>query len=68
MAKLCKLAKKEYLKEHADEYGRYVIHAHFLCTKCGRAANIKSAVCKPLKLEHKINEDKKLISKKQKEE
>lgn len=64
MAKLCKLAKKDYLKNHAEEYGRYVIHAHFLCTKCGRASNVKSLVCKPQKLEHQKEEHKKLVSKK----
>ena len=53
MAKLCKIVKKDFLKKHEEEYEQHIVGATYWCTKCGRAANSKSVLCKPKKIEAK---------------
>jgi len=48
--KICKLAKKEYLKNSLKKYSRLVKDAGFVCTKCGHVAADKNYLCKPIEL------------------
>lgn len=48
--KMCKLCKKGVLKDNFDEYAKLVGNAKFICTKCGRAADNKSNLCKVKKV------------------
>ena len=50
MAKpLCELKKS--LKADAKAYTLLIRHPTHLCRKCGRAANDKRLLCKPMKLD-----------------
>jgi hypothetical protein len=46
---MCKLRKK-VLKDDPASYISLVEDPHFLCRKCGRVANNRKNLCKPLKL------------------
>jgi Fe2+ or Zn2+ uptake regulation protein len=46
---MCKLRKK-VLDDDPEAYMELVNDPHFLCTKCGRVANSKKNICKPVKL------------------
>jgi len=49
MAKtLCKI--KKLLKEDPSSYVGFVQKPKFVCRSCGRVANQKGLVCKPLKI------------------
>lgn len=49
MAKtLCKI--KKLLKEDPSQYIEHVRKPKFICRSCGRVANQKSLLCKPLKI------------------
>jgi hypothetical protein len=44
--KLCKLAKKDYLKENLEAYKTLVVNPRFICKKCGRVSNADNRLCK----------------------
>jgi hypothetical protein len=46
---MCKLRKK-VLQDDPESYIKLLKEPHFLCKKCGRVANNKKNICKPLKL------------------
>ncbi len=46
---MCK-AKKKVLNENPEAYMKLVNDPRFLCAKCGRVANSKKNICKPVKL------------------
>ncbi len=46
---LCKLSKKDFLKEHLSEYIKLVKNATSVCKKCGRVARDAKKLCKPEK-------------------
>lgn len=48
--KMCKLCKKDAPKDNFEEYAKVVGEAKFICTKCGRAADNKSNLCKAKKV------------------
>ncbi len=48
--KFCKLTKKKYLKTNLKEYMELVKNPKFVCLKCGRVANDKKFLCKPVEL------------------
>ena len=48
--KLCKLAKKEFMNKNLKEYLELVKSPQFVCTKCGRVAEGKKYLCKPVEL------------------
>lgn len=45
---LCKLVKKDYVKEHFPDYQALVADPEYICKKCGRAAKDDASLCKPL--------------------
>lgn len=45
--KLCKLVKKDILKEDLEGYIKLIKKPTHVCDKCGRAANEKKALCNP---------------------
>lgn len=45
---LCKLVKKDYIKEHFSDYQALVSDPEYICKKCGRAAKDAVSLCKPL--------------------
>lgn len=47
---LCKLAKKDYLKNHMKEYQALVSDGEYVCKKCGRVAKNKRSLCSPARL------------------
>ena len=49
--KLCKLAKKKYLKSNLNKYLELVKNPKFACQKCGRVANNKKLLCKAVELD-----------------
>jgi hypothetical protein len=55
--KLCKLVKEDYLDDNFKAYVKYVKKPQYVCKKCGRAAEDKDMLCKPLKIKDK-NKDK----------
>lgn len=50
-SKLCKLVKKDYLKENLKLYSELVKDPKYICTKCGRVAADAKYLCKPDELE-----------------
>jgi hypothetical protein len=48
---LCKLVKKDFLKDHFKEYKALVKEPEYICKKCGRLAKDKRSLCKPVRLE-----------------
>jgi len=48
--KLCKLVKKKHLKSNFNEYLKLVNNPKYVCQKCGRSANNKKLLCKPIEL------------------
>lgn len=44
--KICKLAKKTFLKENTEIYKSLIIKPTHFCKKCGRVANQKLMLCK----------------------
>lgn len=46
---LCKMKKK--VEKSFDSYVYLVNDPHYICTKCGRAANRKKNLCDPRKIE-----------------
>lgn len=47
---LCKLIKKDFQKEHFEQYKDMVREPEFVCKKCGRVAREANNLCKPEKL------------------
>ncbi|WP_192929724.1 hypothetical protein [Alkaliphilus serpentinus] len=43
--KLCKLVKKDFLKDDLKEYVKLVNKPQYICDKCGRVANDKKNLC-----------------------
>lgn len=52
---LCKLVKKDHLEKHFAEYEELVVNPEYICRKCGRAANDKKSLCKPVPIGKKEN-------------
>ena len=48
--KICKLAKKEYLRSNLKEYSKLVKDPCCVCMKCGHVAKDKKYLCKPVEL------------------
>ena len=48
--KMCKIGKKEIIKEHIEEFKKVVKNPAFLCRKCGRVADKEERLCKPLEI------------------
>ncbi len=48
--KICKLVKKDIIKESPETFLKIVLNATFYCEKCGRVANNPEYLCKPVKL------------------
>lgn len=48
--KLCKLAKKNYLTKHMEEYKLLTLEPAYICGKCGRTAKDKKNLHKPVEL------------------
>lgn len=44
---MCKLVKKDFLKDNFEEYKKLVKKPTHICGKCGRAANDKKYLCEP---------------------
>jgi len=44
--KICKLAKKDYLKENLEEFSKLVNDPHYICRKCGHVCNTSGRLCK----------------------
>jgi hypothetical protein len=52
MAKeMCKLAKDEFHLKKSKQFAKLVREPKFVCKKCGRVANKKICLCKPVELE-----------------
>jgi rubrerythrin len=49
--KICKLAKKDFMKTNLKEYSKLVKNPLFVCQKCGHVAANKTNLCKPVELE-----------------
>jgi len=47
---LCKLIKKKILEEDFGSYAELVRGSRFICKKCGRAAESKKRLCKPIQM------------------
>ncbi len=47
---LCKLVKKDFLKEHLDEYVNLVKNGGYVCKKCGRTACNEKILCKAVSM------------------
>ena len=47
---ICKWKREDYTKR-LDELRQLVADPQYVCTKCGRVANKKKLLCKPVKLE-----------------
>jgi hypothetical protein len=47
---LCKMVRKDYLKENLKEYAEIVKNPKYICTKCGRVSVAKKYLCKPKEL------------------
>lgn len=45
-----KLCKWKNIKDNLDEYISLVSPAEYVCKKCGRTANNKESLCKPVKI------------------
>jgi hypothetical protein len=48
---LCKLVKEEFHLKKTRQYAKIVANPAFVCKKCGRVANKKARLCKPVKLD-----------------
>jgi hypothetical protein len=48
--KVCKLVKKDFQKSNLKEFSDLVKNPKFVCQKCGRVANDKKYLCKPIEL------------------
>lgn len=55
---LCKMAKKDFLKNNPGEFLARVGSGEFLCLKCGRVAEEKASLCQP-KATAKLKKDEK---------
>ncbi|WP_156943640.1 hypothetical protein [Alkaliphilus transvaalensis] len=49
--KLCKLVKKDLIKESFSEYVKLVNEPTHICKSCGRAVNHEKNVCNPKEIE-----------------
>ncbi len=47
---LCKLIKKDFIKDNIADYSSLVKDAVYVCMKCGRVAKDKKNLCKPQKI------------------
>jgi hypothetical protein len=47
---LCKLVKKDYLKENLPDYIELIKNPKYICKKCGRVAVDKHYICKPVEM------------------
>lgn len=47
---LCKLVKKDVLKDDYKKYLEIVKNPKYICTKCGRVASKKKFLCKAEKI------------------
>ncbi len=54
--KMCQICKKELKKKDVAEFLEMVKGADFFCKKCGRVANEKSRLCKPVKISKKLSD------------
>ncbi len=50
--KLCKLASKNFIKDHFEAYTTLIRDSTFVCKKCGRTANAAESLCKAQKIKH----------------
>ena len=48
---LCKQVKHDVLEEDLEAFKKLVVKPTHLCTKCGRASNDRTLLCKPEKLD-----------------
>jgi len=48
--KLCKMVKKEFLKDDFEKFKSLVDDSKWICKKCGRTANEMESLCKPISI------------------
>ena len=48
---LCKLARTDFIEKNFKEYAALVHKPAYICKKCGRAANDKKLLCKPVSMD-----------------
>lgn len=53
---LCKLVKKDFVKEQFSDYQALVADPEYICKKCGRAAKDAASLCKPLPITKQYEE------------
>jgi hypothetical protein len=48
--KMCKLVKEEFHTKKLKQFVKMLNKPKYICKKCGRVANAKCSLCKPLEL------------------
>ena len=48
---MCKLVKEEFHLKKTKQYAKIVANPQYVCKRCGRVANKKTRLCKPVELD-----------------